>query len=73
MLLKEVHSFWRCIEFGRDCLRTAGLIKCFTLTLESLEKIERVTDKNERKLAEEQMQASRSRPTSNEIAALRCS
>jgi len=49
------------------------LIKHFTLTLESLEKNERVTDKNERKLAEEQMQASRSRPTSNEMAALRFS
>jgi hypothetical protein len=61
------------IEFGRDCLRTVGLIKHFRLTLESLEKNDRVTDKNERRLAEEQTQASRSRPTSNEIAELRCS
>jgi hypothetical protein len=33
----------------------------------------RVTDENERRLAEEQMQASRNRPTSKEMAALRCS
>jgi hypothetical protein len=46
------------------------MIKHFRLTLKSLENNDRVTDKNERRLAEEQMQVSRS---SNEIAALLCS
>jgi hypothetical protein len=47
-------------------------MKHFRLTLESLEKNDRITDKNERRFAEEQMHARRSRPTRNEIAALSC-